>query len=251
MIYELYYWPEIQGRGEFVRLALEEGRAPYVDVARASAKGAGMAAMMRVLDGRARTPPFAPPFLRAGRLLIGQTANILQLYRAAARACPEDRGRPAVDPPAAAHHRGFCRRNTRHPSSGGRKPLLRRPEEGGAPPRRGVREGPVAGVLGLLRNRAGAACRAQALSARRATHLRGSFVVSGDRQDTLRFPNAMLKSARQFPKVWALHARVRDRPRVAAYLASPRRIPFNNLGIFRHYPELDVAGKGHPLSRSR
>ena len=78
MIYELYYWPTIPGRGEFARLAMEEGRAPYVDVARGSGKGSGIGAMMRLMDGRAETPPFAPPFLKAGRLLIGQTANILQ-----------------------------------------------------------------------------------------------------------------------------------------------------------------------------
>src|SRR5450755_1439025 len=78
MIYAFYYWPTVPGRGEFVRLAMEEGRAPYVDIARGSGKGAGIAVMMRVLGGRAETPPFAPPFLKAGRLLIGQTANILQ-----------------------------------------------------------------------------------------------------------------------------------------------------------------------------
>src|ERR687886_150553 len=75
MRYELFYWPSIQGRGEFVRLALEEAAAPYVDVARN--KG-GMAKMERLLESnRVKTPPFAPPFLRAGNLLIAQTANIL------------------------------------------------------------------------------------------------------------------------------------------------------------------------------
>ena len=74
MRYELYYWPTIQGRGEFVRLALEDARANYLDVAR-SAKGMG--ALTRLLDSD-KSPPFAPPFLKAGSLLIGQTANILQ-----------------------------------------------------------------------------------------------------------------------------------------------------------------------------
>jgi len=60
MIYEFYYWPTVQGRGEFVRLAMEEGRAQYLDVARGSGKGAGIAAMMRVLNGRAEKTPFAP-----------------------------------------------------------------------------------------------------------------------------------------------------------------------------------------------
>jgi len=55
------------------------------------------------------------------------------------------------------------------------------------------------------------------------------------------FPSAMAKSARKYPRLLALHSRVKDRPRIAAYLASPRRIPFNNEGIFRYYPELDAA----------
>jgi len=74
MRYELYYWPSIQGRGEFVRLALEDAGASYVDVARER----GTASMMAMMDGGTiSTPPFAPPFLKAGKLVIGQTANIL------------------------------------------------------------------------------------------------------------------------------------------------------------------------------
>src|SRR5438067_4637890 len=64
----------IQGRGEYVRLALEEARAGYVDVAR---RGNGMSAMTRMMGAGKGTPPFAPPFLKAGSLVIGQTANIL------------------------------------------------------------------------------------------------------------------------------------------------------------------------------
>src|SRR5277367_947081 len=78
MVYELYYWPSIQGRGEFVRLCLEQAGATYVDVAREAKSGKGMARMMRILKGQGDPrPPFAPPFLKAGRLMIGQTANIL------------------------------------------------------------------------------------------------------------------------------------------------------------------------------
>ena len=75
MAYELYYWPGIQGRGEFVRLALEEAGAEYIDVARGRG---GIAAMQRLIDGAAvARPPFAPPFLKDGDVLIAQTANIL------------------------------------------------------------------------------------------------------------------------------------------------------------------------------
>ena len=74
MRYELYYWPEIQGRGEFVRLALEEGGADYVDVARR--RGYGADAMMKFM-ARAKRPPYAPPFLKAGKLVIAQSALIL------------------------------------------------------------------------------------------------------------------------------------------------------------------------------
>ena len=81
--YELFYWPSIQGRGEFVRLALEDAGAPYVDVARRPEKeGGGVPALMKILKGGAPGQlPFAPPFLRSGKLVIAQTANIL-LYLA-------------------------------------------------------------------------------------------------------------------------------------------------------------------------
>src|SRR5258705_6512630 len=93
MRYELYYWPTIQGRGEFVRLALEEAGADYVDVARRSGKR-GVAAMMKFIEaGRSARPPFAPPFLKAGKLVIGQTANILLYLGGPARPPPSDRGR--------------------------------------------------------------------------------------------------------------------------------------------------------------
>jgi glutathione S-transferase len=79
MKYRLYYWPGIQGRGEYVRLALEEAGADYLDAALlAPNRGGGVPALMRILENRTiARPPFAPPFLQAGRLLIGQTANIL------------------------------------------------------------------------------------------------------------------------------------------------------------------------------
>src|SRR3989442_1286000 len=92
MRYELYYWPSIQGRGEFVRLALEEAGADYVDVARRLARsGMGVPALMRLMgDATLERPPFAPPFLKAGRQLIAQTANILLYLGPRLRLAPRD-----------------------------------------------------------------------------------------------------------------------------------------------------------------
>ena len=92
MRYELYYWPGIQGRGEFVRLALEEGGADYVDVARRPERGhMGIPALMQWLESEDVThPPFAPPFLKAGELLIGQTVNILLYLGPRLKLVPED-----------------------------------------------------------------------------------------------------------------------------------------------------------------
>jgi glutathione S-transferase len=106
MRYELYYWSSIQGRGEFVRLALEEAGADYVDVARKPGKS-GLPAMMRLLDGtRVKHPPFAPPFLKADTLLIGQTANILLYLGARHAGCGP--GSPcARKPPKRSGQRGM------------------------------------------------------------------------------------------------------------------------------------------------
>src|SRR5271154_3291575 len=89
--YDLYYWPSIQGRGEFVRLALEEAGARYRDVARLPGKGGGVAALLRMLDGRtSERPPFAPPFLQAGTLVVAQTANILLYLGSRHRLAPKN-----------------------------------------------------------------------------------------------------------------------------------------------------------------
>lgn len=96
MSYELYYWPTIQGRGEFVRLALEDAGADYVDVARGSeADGAGVPALLKLLNGETiKCPPFAPPFLKADELIISQTSNILMFLGARHGLAPSDeRGR--------------------------------------------------------------------------------------------------------------------------------------------------------------
>ncbi len=241
MIYELYYWPGVQGRGEFVRLALEEGGARYRDVARESGKGAGMAAMMRLLNGRVARPPFAPPFLKTGQLLIGQTANILQFLgprhglapkAPAARLWTHQLQLTIVDFVVEIH-------DSHHPVAGSLYYEQQRREA-----RRRAADFVINRLpkfLGyfekvLAQNGSG---KRYALGAQ-LTYVDLSLfqIVSGL---NFAFPRAMARAARKYPRLLALHSRMQDRPRIAAYLASPRRIPFNNEGIFRHYPELDAA----------
>jgi glutathione S-transferase len=241
MIYELYYWPSVQGRGEFVRLALEEGGAQYRDVARESGKGAGMAAMMRLLNGRVARPPFAPPFLKAGRLLIGQTANILQFLgprhglapkALAGRLWTHQLQLTIVDFLVEIH-------DSHHPVAGG----LYYEDQ-----RREARRRAADFVMNRLPKFLGyfetvlpqnASGKHYALGAH-LTYVDLSLfqIVSGL---NFAFPRAMARARRKYPRLLALHSRIQDRPRIAAYLASPRRIAFNNEGIFRHYPELDAA----------
>jgi glutathione S-transferase len=240
MNYELYYWPGVPGRGEFVRLALEEGGAQYRDVARESGKGAWMAAMMRLLNGRVARPPFAPPFLKAGRLLIGQTANILQFLGPRHGLAPKaPAGRlwthqlqlTIVDFVVEIH-------DSHHPVAGS----LYYEEQ-----RREARRRAADFVINRLPKFLGyfekvlaqnASGKRYALGAQ-LTYVDLSLfqIISGL---NFAFPRAMARAARKYPRLLALHSRIQDRPRIAAYLASPRRIPFNNEGIFRHYPELDA-----------
>lgn len=242
MRYELYYWPGIQGRGEFVRLALEEAAADYVDVARLSQRaGGGIPALMRPLDDPAvKRPPFAPPFLRAGKLLIGQTANILQFLGPRLALAPADEaGRlwahqlqltiaDLVFEVHDAHHpissdlyyhqqKREARRRTGHFTAKRVPKFLDYFERvlAGNPTGRGH-------VVG------------KALS---YVDLSVFQVIAGLRYA---FPKAMARLEPAYPRLVAVNERVAARPNIAAYLASERRIPFNEDGIFRHYSELDT-----------
>jgi len=237
MRYELYYWPGIQGRGEFVRLALEEAAADYVDVARGDG---GENAMLTLLRGDAVVrPPFAPPFLKAGRRIIGQTANILLFLGPRHRLTPGDEaGRlwthqlqlTIADLVAEVH-------DTHHPIASSLYYEDQRPEA----TRRAadLRARRLPKYLGyferiLARHSDGAGY----LAGRRLTYVDLSLfqAVEGLRYA---FPNAMAALEPRLSATMRLCARVRERPRIAAYLASSRRLPFSEEGIFRHYPELD------------
>jgi glutathione S-transferase len=237
--YELFYWPEIQGRGEFVRLAFEDAGAAYIDVAR---RPGGMRAMERLLDGAAPGAlPFAAPFVRAGKLVLAQTAAILQYLGPRLGLVPEDEAArwfvhqlqlTIADVVAEAH-------DAHHPIAA---ELYYEQQKREARARAGhfIAER-VPKFLGyfervLERNAKG---KPGWLVGRERTYADLSLfqVIAGLRYA---YPNAMARSAAEYPRVIALHERVAQRPRIAAYLRSPRRIAFNQMGIFRHYPELDL-----------
>ena len=241
MRYELHYWPTIQGRGEFVRLALEEAGADYVDVARLTPRqGGGEAALLRrLVDKDVAPPPFAPPFLKAGRLVIGQTANIL-LFLGARHGLA---------------HSGEAGRLWAHQLQLTIADLMQEIHD---------THHPIASSLYFEDQRPEARKRAADFVRNRAPKFLGYFErvlrdnPAGDRHLVggrvsypdlslfeivagLRyaFPRAMARLERRHKRVVALHDRVAARPRVTAYLASERRIPFSEADIFRRYRELD------------
>ena len=241
MRYELYYWPTIQGRGEFIRLALEDAGANYLDVARHPANGSrGMPAMMRFMESRAaKHRPFAPPFLKAGNLVIAQTANILLYLGPRLGLAPKsEAGRvwanqlqlTIADWLDETH-------DTHHPVSSGLYYEQQKPEAKRRAAAYTAERLPK--FLDYFESLLEASARgSHYMLGRTASYVDLSLfqMIAGLRYA---FPRAMARLERRHPHLVALHARVAARPRIAAYLASERRIPFNQQGIFRHYPELD------------
>jgi glutathione S-transferase len=238
MRYELYYWAGIQGRGEFVRLALEAAGAEYVDVAR---EGGGEGAMLRFLSSEGvEHLPFAPPYLKAGELIIGQTANILLYLGARHGLAPADEAgqlwahqlqltiADLVDEVHDTHHpiaSSLYYEDQRREARARASDFLK----SRAPKYLGYFE------RVLERNKAGDT----RLVGAELTYPELSLfqIVAGLRYA---FPRAMARLEPKHPRVVALHDRVAYGPRIADYLASGRRIAFNEHGIFRHYPELDA-----------
>jgi glutathione S-transferase len=252
--YELYYWPAIQGRGEFVRLALEHAGAAYVDVAR---RPKGMAAMMKLLEGgSSHLQPFAPPFLKSGDLVVAQTATILAYLGPRHELVPGDETSrlraqqlqlTIADLVDEAH-------DTHHPIAGSlyyedQKREARRRSKAFVEER-------IPKYLGYLE---------RVLDRNGGEHLVGRVVSYVDLSTyqvlaglEYAFPNAMARLARRIPLLGRLRDGVALQPRIAAYLASDRRLPFNEQGIFRRYPELDqraparaASAEGRPPRRGR
>lgn len=241
MPYELHYWPGIQGRGEFVRLALEAAGASYIDVARgAEAAGQGLPALLHYLqDAAVARPPFACPLLVDGRLVIGQTAAILlhlgprlKLVGAseADRLWTHQIQLTIADAVDEVH-------NTHHPLGSGLYYEEQQPEAVRAA--RAFRTQRLPKFLGwfeavLARNPKGG----DFLVGARLSYADLSLfqLVEGLRYA---FPKAARRALKKTPRVLALHGRVAGQRRVAAYLGSERRLPFSEDDIFRRYPELD------------
>ena len=235
MRYKLYYWPEIQGRGEFVRLALEGAGADYVDVAR---RPNGVAELTRMLESRRPgVAPFAPPVLQVGREVIAQTANILLFLGSRLKLAPRSEfGRLRVHQLQLTIADWLTEvHDTHHPIGSGLCYEDQRPEA----KRRAAdfTRNRLPKYLGYFERTLERGSGGYLLG-RTCTYADLSLfqMIAGLRYA---FPLAMKRLARRSPLLLALHGRVAARPRIAAYLASPRRIAFNPHGIFRRYAELD------------
>ncbi|OWV70385.1 glutathione S-transferase [Rhizobium sp. R634] len=240
MAYELYYWDGIQGRGEFVRLALEEAGADYIDVVRDQRRGTG--AMVEIMESDSKPHiPFAPPFLKDGDLIIPHVANILFYLGPKLGLAPEDEGLRHVanglqltitDFVAEAH-------DTHHPIDLSLYYEDQKPE---------AKARSAAFIRDRIPKFLGYFERVLQQNPKGSNHMVGGAltyvdlslfqVIAGLRYA---FPKAMAKREAEYPGLVALHDAVAQRPNIARYLASPRRLAFNEQGIFRHYPELDSA----------
>lgn len=241
MPYELYYWDGIQGRGEFVRLALEEAGAGYIDICRGPAsKGEGTPAMMAIMGSRSEASiPFAPPFLKDGDLTISHVANILMYLGPTLGLAPRDEAQRHVlnglqltitDLVAEVH-------DTHHPIATS-KYYEDQKEEAKARSAEFI-DNRIPKYLGYFE-------RVLHQNPHGPAHIFGSGLTYVDLSlfqvyEGLRyaFPRATAHLADRYPHLAALHTAVMKRPNIARYLQSDRRIPFNEDGIFRHYPELD------------
>lgn len=231
MSYQLYYWTGLQGRGEFVRLCLEDAGAAYTDVARVE----GDDAIMPFLNGgHEGAPPFAPPFLKSGRLVIAQVANILRYLGPRHGLVPEGESKDyyahqleltITDFVAEVH-------DTHHPVSSEqyyedqRDEAKRRAKD--------FRENRIPKFLGYFEKAVERGGGRFPLREHSYVDLSLFQIMAGLEYA---FPRALAKQ--KVPLLRDLAKRVADRPNIASYLASDRRVPFNTNGIFRHYPELD------------
>jgi glutathione S-transferase len=232
MKYELYYWPGLQGRGEFVRLVLEDAGAEYVDVAR---EPGGMKRMLAALaNGLDGVRPFAPPFLRAGKVVVAQTANVTRFVAERHGLAPKAPHGAALASTIALTIADLVNEvhDTHHPISVDQ--TYEKQKRAAKQRAAGFRTKRIPKFIGWLESIL--ADNGKVLVGRHVTYadLAAFQVVQGLEYA---FPKAMKKHRAK--RLYALRDAIAKRPNIATYLASARRIPFNETGIFRHYPELD------------
>jgi len=242
MTYQLYYWPMIQGRGEVIRLALEEAGSRYVDVARLPGNQEdNRAAILKILqDTKQPRPPFAPPFLVDGDLIIAQAAVILQ-YLAPKIGLIGEKPKEQIfghqiqltvtDLLMEVH-------DTHHAIAS----MLYYEDQIEESKKRAANfiKHRIPKHMDYYENiLANNPTSSGWLIGENLTYpdLSVFQIIEGLRYA---FPNAFAKIEPNYPKMIALRNAVAARPNTAAYLASNRRISFNTMGVFRHYPELDI-----------
>jgi len=241
MKYELIYWPGLQGRGEFVRLALEEGGADYTDTALVpESDGGGIPAVMSVLsDATTDRPPLAPPVLRAGKRLIAQSSNILLFLGGRLGLAPRDEAGKLWTHQLQLTIADFA--NEIHDSHHPIASSLYYEQQKGAAKRRSkhLLDERIPKFLGYFE-------QVTVRNTQRGNWLVGAKLSYVDLSMAqvmagliFAFPKYMRRSLRDYPCLQSIHDRVFARRRIKAYARSRRRIPFNDYGIFRHYPELD------------
>lgn len=231
MSYQLWYWPSIPGRGEFVRLALEAAEIEYEDMAREH----GAEALIEDLQSRQGIRPFAPPYLVDGELCIGQTAHILAFL-----ADRHDFGAGELetdlqliqlqlditDIVAEVH-------NVHHPVAAALYYQDQMdPAYEAAQHFRDERIPKYLDHFETALEENGGPC----MLGDRWTHVDTSLFQLLEGLDYM-FPNRMREL--DYPRLELCRQAVMEIEGIEQYLASDRRLPFNEDGIFRHYPELD------------
>ncbi len=234
--YDLWYWPGIQGRGEFVRLWLEGAGIAYRDRAREGEDGAD--ALMRDMESRGAAAPFAPPYLTDGDFTIAQVAHILAWLT-------DRHGRGSGDPATDLH---LIQLQLTVTDMVGETHAVHHPiatslyyedqRDAARQAAKAFREGRIPKFLGYFERNLGARGGPFMLGGR-WSHIDTSLfqLVEGL---SYAFPRRMAALKADYPRLHALRDAVAGIDGVAAYLDSGRRIPFNEDGIFRHYPELDA-----------
>ncbi|BGP38013.1 hypothetical protein JCM10449v2_001940 [Rhodotorula kratochvilovae] len=235
--YTLVYHAGIPGRGEFARLFFEATGTPYEDTALTAGQDGIKPYMGGSFEGSDTNPlPFAPPILKHGSTVISQTPNIL-LYLATHIASPIDldaggeEGEPASKKAKASP---LGTHDSHHPISVSSYYEDQKDEA-------------IKRAADFRKNRVPKFFKHFEDNLHRSSS--GYLLNSGPSHADLclfqvydgllfAFPKLLAKIGPEYAKLRALYERVRDAPRIKAYLASERRQEYS-MGVFRHYEELD------------